>query len=96
MCVKLGDRRADQRRLAIRPSVAIGSPSSSSVCGGKLGSTGDQVNHQLPEQIERDRADILQLALARPGPCAASTACVASTNWFARSASAMISRMARL
>ena len=55
-----------------------------------------QVDGQLAEQVQPDRADVVQLVASWPGPCAGSTARRCSMNWFARSPAAMISRIARL
>ena len=74
----------------------IGSFSSSPVCWASRGKIGRQVDDDLAEQVERDRADVLQARRRGAGPCAAPTACRSSTYGFARSARPMISRMALL
>ena len=57
---------------------------------------GRQVDGQLPEQIQRDRADVLQPLRLAPGSLASFHGSAASTYGLARSASSMINRMARL
>ena len=74
---------------------AIGSLSSSAGLLGQLRQHRGEVDRQLAEQVQRDRADVLQLG--RPGRIFAQFPRLrSSTNGLARSARAMISRMARL
>ena len=92
---ELGDGRPDQRRLGFVPVLDRLAQQLARLLGQSR-QHGGQVDGQLAEQIQGDGADVLQLLRPCPDLCAASTARAASTYGLARSASSMISRMARL
>ena len=75
------DRRADERRLRLLPTSNRIVQQLARLLGQPR-QHGRQVNGDLPEQVERHGAHILQLARLGRRPCAAPTACVLRrTDW---------------
>ena len=72
---EFGDWRADERRLRLVPVLDWVVQQLAGLLG-ELRQHGRQVDDDLAEQVERDGADVLQLAVGGPGLCAAPTACV--------------------